>query len=142
MIALVCLNLPPDIWYKPENMFLVSVIPGPNKPPLDCINHYLSPLVDDLLHFWDTPVRFSHTHLFPNSCYICCALVAVVCDLPAACKVARFAAHSHKYFCSICNCHKDTEGFVNTPYPSWHRRTNSECQDASQKYQNAPDTTS
>ncbi|KAK0185404.1 hypothetical protein F5146DRAFT_904464, partial [Armillaria mellea] len=26
-LSLVCLNLPPSEWYKPENMFLVGVVP-------------------------------------------------------------------------------------------------------------------
>ncbi|TFK19835.1 hypothetical protein FA15DRAFT_555048, partial [Coprinopsis marcescibilis] len=41
LIGLVCLNLPPTLCYKPENMFLAGVIPRPNEPPLDCINPYL-----------------------------------------------------------------------------------------------------
>ena len=30
-------------------MILVGVIPGPSEPPTTAINHYLEPLVDDLL---------------------------------------------------------------------------------------------
>ncbi|KJA19404.1 hypothetical protein HYPSUDRAFT_143849, partial [Hypholoma sublateritium FD-334 SS-4] len=41
LISLVCLNLPPDLRYKAENMFLFGVVPGPTEPPLDCLNHYL-----------------------------------------------------------------------------------------------------
>ena len=43
--------------YKPENMFLAGVIPGPKEPPLTALNHYLKPLVDDLIDFWETGVR-------------------------------------------------------------------------------------
>jgi Transposase family tnp2 len=129
MIALVCLNLPPDLRYKPENMFLAGVVPGPNEPPLDCINPYLKPIVDDFLEFWDTPVRFSRTCDHPDGRGVRCALVAVVCDLPAARKVGGFAAHSHKYFCSICLCHKDRDGSVNTPRSEWQRRSNKDCRD-------------
>ena len=32
LISMVCLNLPPEMWYKPENMFLFGIIPGPNEP--------------------------------------------------------------------------------------------------------------
>ncbi|KJA14254.1 hypothetical protein HYPSUDRAFT_208847 [Hypholoma sublateritium FD-334 SS-4] len=30
--------------YKPENMFLAGVVPGPHEPPLTALNHYLTPL--------------------------------------------------------------------------------------------------
>ena len=50
MISLVCLNLPIELRYLPENMFLLGVIPGPKEPPLACCNHYL------------TPVQYSRTH--------------------------------------------------------------------------------
>ena len=59
MVALhVVLNVP---WrgYKPENMFLFGVIPGPREPPLTALNHYLKPLVDDLIDFWETGVKIS-----------------------------------------------------------------------------------
>jgi hypothetical protein len=59
IISLVCLNLPPDIRYKPEHMCLVGIIPGPREPPLTTLNHYLTPLVDDFLNFWHLGVRFS-----------------------------------------------------------------------------------
>jgi len=34
IISLVCLNLPPDIRYKPEHMCLIGIIPGPHEAPL------------------------------------------------------------------------------------------------------------
>ena len=48
LVSLVCLNLPIDVRYQPENMFLFGIIPGPNEPPLTCLNHYFIPLVDVL----------------------------------------------------------------------------------------------
>ena len=53
IISLVCLNLPPNIHYKSEHMCLVGIIPGPHEPLLMTLNHYLTPLVDDFLDFWD-----------------------------------------------------------------------------------------
>ena len=61
IILLVCLNLPPNIRYKAEHMCLVGIIPGPHEPPLTTLNHYLTPLVDDVLDFWDPGVQFSQT---------------------------------------------------------------------------------
>ncbi|PBK84326.1 hypothetical protein ARMGADRAFT_909495, partial [Armillaria gallica] len=48
ILSLVCLNLLPDLHHKPENMFLAGIIPGPKEPPVNALNHYLKPLIDDL----------------------------------------------------------------------------------------------
>jgi len=40
-MAMTILNLPPSLRYKPENIYLVGVIPGPKKPSLKQINHFL-----------------------------------------------------------------------------------------------------
>jgi hypothetical protein len=51
-IVLICLNLPPTQQYKVKNVFLFGIIPGPNKPSLDKVNHLLQPLVIELKEFW------------------------------------------------------------------------------------------
>jgi hypothetical protein len=139
IISLVCLNLPPDIRYKPENMFLAGIIPGPNSPPLTALNHYLTPLIDDLLDFWAPGVRFSRTHLHPSGRLVRCALVAVICDLPAARHVGGFAAHSHNHFCSICHCTRTSEGYGNLNSHSWVRRTDADCRSSAAQYYAADD---
>ncbi len=78
VIALVCVNLPIEIRYKPENMFLAGIIPGPDEPALDDTNHYMKPLVDVLLLFWKG-IKFSKTSLYPHGrlillCAHCCYL--------------------------------------------------------------------
>ncbi|PBK78970.1 hypothetical protein ARMGADRAFT_870356, partial [Armillaria gallica] len=40
-ISLICLNLPPDIRYKPENIYLAGIVPGPSEPPLSTLNNYM-----------------------------------------------------------------------------------------------------
>jgi hypothetical protein len=137
VISLVCLNIPPSLRYKPENMFLVGLIPGPKEPPLDTINHYLTPLVDAFLEFWQPGVRFSRTHNFPDGRLVRCALIAVICDLPAARKVGGFAAFSHMHFCSVCHCHRKKEGYGNTNYDGWKRRTADECRTFAEQYKAA-----
>ncbi|KAJ2923601.1 hypothetical protein H1R20_g13494, partial [Candolleomyces eurysporus] len=139
IISLVCLNLPPGERYKPENMFLAGIIPGPNEPTLDCINHYLTPLVSELLEFWQPGVFISRTHKYPMGRVVRCALVAVVCDIPAARKTAGFAAVKHEFFCSICKCRKSRDGFVGRPYQDWERRSNTECREHAEKYRSAAD---
>lgn len=65
-IYLFCNNLPLDERQKPENVYLVGVIPGPDKPSTSQINHYISLLVDDLLQFWTTGVQYTQTHGSPK----------------------------------------------------------------------------
>ncbi|KAI6121624.1 hypothetical protein F5141DRAFT_963048, partial [Pisolithus sp. B1] len=40
-IYMACLSLPIEERFKPENMYLVGVVPGPHKPSEDEINHFL-----------------------------------------------------------------------------------------------------
>ncbi|KAJ3558103.1 hypothetical protein NP233_g11574 [Leucocoprinus birnbaumii] len=48
VLVMLCLSLPPELWYKQENIFLVGVVPGPKQPAADGLNPYLRPLVDTL----------------------------------------------------------------------------------------------
>ncbi len=103
---MVCLNLPPHLRYRVENIFLVGVIPGPHHPSLVQINHLLRPLVDDLLRFWDPGVYYSRTCRYTSGRLVRCALVPVICDLPAARQLMAFASHSSNHFCCYCGLEK------------------------------------
>ncbi len=104
---MVCLNLPPHLRYRVENIFLVGVIPGPHHPSLVQINHLLRPLVDDLLRFWDPGVYYARTFRYTSGRLVRCALVPVICDLPAARQLMAFASHSSTHFCCYCGLKKD-----------------------------------
>ena len=101
-IYMVCLNLPPAERYKIENMFLVGIIPGPHEPSVHQINHLLRPLVDDLKDFWEPGVHYKTTAMFPSGRLVRCAVIPLVCDLPAARQMAGFASYSSTNFCSFC----------------------------------------
>jgi len=103
-IWLVLLNLPPQLCYLPENIFLVGVIPSPGKPAMDEINHYLKPLVQSLLEFWDPGVFFSRTC---NKCLgnlFKVMLVPLVADMLGARQILGLpgVATAH-YFCMFCD---------------------------------------
>lgn len=103
VIILACLNLPPELRYRPEYMF-VAIIPGPKTPMEDQINHFLEPLVNSLYDTWYKGIRLSSTANYPNGRVARSAIGPVVCDLPAARKVAGLAAHNTiQKFCSVCN---------------------------------------
>ena len=137
MISLVCLNIPPDIRYKPENMFLAGIIPGPREPPLTAINHYLSCIVDDLIDFWSPGVFFSQTKKYPGGRHVLCALVAVICDLLGARKIGGFAGIHHNYFCSVCKCTLKENGYGDTNYEQWEWRTDKDCREHAARWRSA-----
>ncbi|MBW0581897.1 hypothetical protein O181_121612 [Austropuccinia psidii MF-1] len=83
-------------------MFLYAIIPGPKEPSLDQMNSILEPLVIELQMLWNG-IWLSNTHNFPQGRLIRVALLPLIADLPALCKVAGFASHSANQFCYFCN---------------------------------------
>ncbi|KAJ3502990.1 hypothetical protein NLJ89_g8636 [Agrocybe chaxingu] len=138
LVSLVCLNLPLEMRYKPENMFLFGVIPGPREPPLACLNHYLKFLVNEFLELWTPGVRFSRTREYFYGRVVRCALICLVCDLIQARKTAGFAGIKHTQMCALCHCMHKKHGLGNTDMHSWARRTNDEYRESAQRYQDAP----
>jgi hypothetical protein len=65
-LYMVCLNLPPEVRFKSENMFLAGIVPGPNEPSMEEINHFLRPLVDDLLKAYSDGVYYTRTWKHPK----------------------------------------------------------------------------
>lgn len=135
-IYMVCLNLPPHLRYLPENVYLVGVIPGPGKPSLDQINHFLKPLVDELLVFWETGVFISRTAKFPMGRLVRCILVPLVCDLPAARQTAGFGAHNARFFCSVCKLPRKDINDLDAS--SWVPRNCGEHREAAQAWRDKP----
>lgn len=136
VISLACLNLPIGLRFKPENMFLLGIIPGPKEPSLDAINPYLRPLVNELLELW-TGVRFTRTSRYPLGRLIFCAVVCVVCDIPAARKIAGFASHRHDYFCPFCWCDKTQYTYNNIEVETWVERTSEEWRAWAEQFREA-----
>jgi hypothetical protein len=133
---MVCLNLPPGLRYKVENMFLVGIIPGPHHPSLDQINHILRPLVDDLNDFWQHGVYYRKTVLHPEGRLIRCALGPLVCDLPAARQMMGFASFKKtNHFCSYCQLtHEEIENF---DYREWKPRCSEEYRQYAEEWRDA-----
>ncbi|KAL5531768.1 hypothetical protein ACEPAF_5330 [Sanghuangporus sanghuang] len=112
IISLICLNLPEDIRYKHENVFLAGIIP-PKEPDVAQINHYLAPLVDEFRVLWDPGVYFSRTASSRNGRLARAVIALVVCDLPAARKVSGLLGHSSDTFlCSHCRCSREMIGKI------------------------------
>lgn len=123
-IYLVCLNIPPSMRFSHENICLLGIIPGPSEPSLDQINHFLRPLVDELLELWHSGVHLSSTSLCPVGRIVRAAIVPLICDLPALRKTAGFAGHSSSHVCSFCLLPKSD--LNNLSRSSWGTRTEDE----------------
>ena len=137
IITAVCLNLPPHLQYRSENIFLVGVIPGPHEPPLTAINNFLRPVVNDFLTMWSPGVYYSQTDGHRNGRLVRCAIVCVVCDLPAARKTTGFVSFSHNHFCAVCECTLKENGYHDFNPESWTRRTNKSCRHSAKLYRRA-----
>lgn len=116
-IYLVCLNLPPSIRYKVENIFLLGIVPGPSEPSKEQINNLIKPLVDDLLVLWNSGIYLSKTPKYPTGRPVKGALIPLICDLPAARRTAGLGGHNCKKFCSECLQDHDDISDLNTE--SW-----------------------
>jgi hypothetical protein len=97
-IYLVVNNLPRDQRFKRQNMILVGLMPGPKEPKTSEINHFLRPLVDELLDLYNCNTTLGDD--------IRGALMLVNCDIPAAKKVSGFTAIN-----SMVPCHKCSNVF-------------------------------
>ena len=82
----------------------LALIPGPKEPKLHQLNHYLAPLVDQLIELWqgiDLPETFEH----PNGKTIKGAIICCSCDIPAARKLCGYI--SVRIACHRCLKHAD-----------------------------------
>jgi hypothetical protein len=117
---MICLSLSPEIRNLPENMYLVTILPGPTKPALEQINFSLEFLVDQLLEFWDLGVYLSHTAIHAHGVLCRIALIPLVCDLLAARQMAGLTSHSASIFCSFC--YLRSEDIENIDKETWMPR--------------------
>lgn len=98
-IYLTIQNLPREERYKPENIILVGIIPGPSEPKLS-INSYLTPLVIELQEAWEKGLTI--TMHDKSTVTVKLALTCVACDIPASRKVCGFLGHNASLGCNKC----------------------------------------
>ena len=90
VIYIVIQNLPRAVWFKMENVLIVSTIPGPKEPNYNQLSNYLKPMVDELQKLWQC-IQFS--------CPLRAALSYISSDLPATRKLCGFYGYNAKYSC-------------------------------------------
>ena len=86
-----------EIRFKRENLLILGILPGPHEVSLHKINHYLSPIVDDLMTLWDG-ITLNRTFEAQEGKKIRAALVLVSCDVPAARKICGHVS-------ALVSCH-------------------------------------
>ena len=125
VMYIVIQNLPRDIRYKPENVILCGIIPGPHEPQYT-LNSYLSPLVEELLVLWD---GFMMSLPSAGTVNVRAALLCIACDMPATRKVLGFSSFNSPHGCSKCqhffpymNEHSKHD-FSDFDYKKWMPRT-------------------
>ena len=136
-LYMVLMNLPRSERFKPENVFLVGVIPGPHEPKLN-INTYLQPLVGELNALWENGMSIK-AHDSTTAQVFHAALLCVGCDVPAARKVCGFTGHASNSGCSKCK--KYFPGTVTTKidfsgFDPWPLRSNHEHRQQAQEILN------
>ncbi|KAJ2922073.1 hypothetical protein H1R20_g15023, partial [Candolleomyces eurysporus] len=114
-------DLPPTIRYNLENVYLVGIIPGPNQPSRQEINHLLKPLIDDFLILWDDSIYLSRTYLHNTGIRVRGAIVPLICDLPASRQMSGYAGFQSNQFCSECT--QSLSHINNLDVDSWTQRT-------------------
>ena len=85
---MVVVNLPRSIRFKPENVIIVGIIPGPKEPQL-VINSFLKPFVDELLQFW----RGVYIKEKDDECLYKFMLLGSSSDVPATRKCCGFLSY-------------------------------------------------
>jgi len=65
VVALVCMNLPPSERYRPENMYLVTILPGPRESTQEQFNNLIDPLIDDFRDIWEHGIQYPGTATHP-----------------------------------------------------------------------------
>lgn len=76
-------------------------MPGPKEQNPEEIQSFMHIFVNELLRLWKHGVRV-RTRRFPDGRLVRVALVAIICDKPAAHKMGGYASHSHRLFCTLC----------------------------------------
>lgn len=134
-LYMVCLNLPPNERFKTENMFLAGIVPGPKEPSMQEINHFLKPLVDDLLESYVNGVHYTHTWKYPNGRTTRSALALIICDLPAARQALGFSGPQSTNFCSYCKL--KLKNINDLDIEHWEPRSDEEYRREAHKWQEA-----
>ncbi|KAJ7434858.1 hypothetical protein FB451DRAFT_1466078 [Mycena latifolia] len=93
--------------YRPRNLLLNSLAPGPHEETADELQRSFAATVTDLLMLYDDGILVK-TPKYPHGRRVRVILVAICCDHPAMCKMGGFSDHkANKFPCSRCEIPHD-----------------------------------
>ena len=104
-ILLYCLNLPPHLRYRPENMFIAAITPPPYAPNITTISHVLDPIITSVLKYNSAPGQSVSTFKHPDGVSVMVKAVPLIADLEGNNKVSGFLSHAADMYCSFCLSH-------------------------------------
>ena len=76
---------------------MLGILPRPNEVSLHKINHYLTPIVDELESLWDG-ITLNQTYECIEGKEICAILILVSYDIPAARKICGHVSALVTYY--------------------------------------------
>ena len=134
-IAMALLNLPPGLRYRADCIYLHGVVP--RDPPLEQVNHFLTPLVDQLDVAYEKGTFFTKTYQHEKGRKVRSAAPVIVTDLPGGKKITGFAMHNFKtLFCTLCELTRDRINDVN--WMQWKPRDVEVLRKAAWQWKDAP----
>ncbi|KAJ3991699.1 hypothetical protein F5050DRAFT_1580963, partial [Lentinula boryana] len=133
-IVLYCLNLPLDIRFLPENIFVVGMMPAPHGPTVWTIHHILDHYCNSIMEF-DLPGKVIPTSINPDGIRVSARVYPNIADLLASKKFTGFGSPSAKYFCTWCTLPK--EDIESLDFDSWDLRNGDTVRAQAQAWKNA-----
>ncbi|KAJ4487060.1 hypothetical protein C8J55DRAFT_594498 [Lentinula edodes] len=133
-IVLYCLNLPLEIRFRPENIFVVGMMPGPHGPTVGTIHHILHHYCNSIMEF-DLPGKSMPTSSYPEGARVSARVYPNIADLLGSKKFTGFGSPSATYFCTWCTLSK--EQVESLDYDSWQLRDGNTVKAQAQAWKNA-----
>ncbi|KAL5482971.1 hypothetical protein ACEPAI_9566 [Sanghuangporus weigelae] len=127
-------NLPVHLRYKPSNLLVVALSPGPKESTCGELQHLFEAMVDDLVRLYKEGIEVkTRGRLNARKVQVYC--IADRCDHPTMCRVAGFADHSHlKLFCTRCKIPRDELNSMRGVTGSYPARTGDEHRLLARRY--------
>lgn len=130
-IVLYCLNLPLEIRFLSENVYILAMMPR-DGADIWTMPHVLDTLRDRLIEY-DLPGKLLPTFSHPNGVMGAARVYMTIADLQASKKLTGSAAATANYFCTYCLLHYNDLDSLD--YNSWTPRNIETVQRQALEYQ-------
>ncbi|KAF7373974.1 hypothetical protein MSAN_00610100 [Mycena sanguinolenta] len=132
VIILYCLNLPIEVRFRLENIFIVGIIPG--DPDIWTTTHILISFAE-MMNKFASPGEKLQTFRNPLGVLVAARILPLIADLQALRKVAGYMAFNATQFCTWCLL--KIEDIEDLNYRSWALRNSATVSAQAQAWHNA-----